>query len=147
MTQPAPLLNPKRKPRKKADEGLLLHRFGTDIGSLTPNAVLTAARADLRAKEYNAWLVAERREYKRNGRDPKQLGTKKGYSFLPKHTRAAATPAALLKLAYESRSDAGRTAETSIREPQRRRHLRESERQAHLRSPRGNLGSPAYGRG
>jgi hypothetical protein len=115
MVESALPLNPKRKPRKIADMGLMLHRFGTDIGSLTPNAVLTAARADLRAKEYNAWLVAERREYKRNGRDPKQLGTKKGYSFLPKHTRAAATPMALLKLAYESRSDAGTCENLNVR--------------------------------
>jgi hypothetical protein len=115
MATPALPLNPKRKPRQIADMGLMLHRFGTDIGALSPNAVLTAARADLKAREYNAWLFAERREYKRNGRDPKQLGTKKGFSFLPKHTKAAATPIALLKFAYESGGDAATCENLNVR--------------------------------
>jgi hypothetical protein len=147
MTQPAPLLNPKRKPRKKADEGLLLHRFGTDIGTLSAANILQAAKADMQAKEHNRWLVAERALTPKGSTQYKELGTKRPYSFFPKHTKAAPTPLALLKLAYEGRADTTRTAETSIRRPRRHRHLREPECPADLRSARQNRGGHSVGRG
>jgi hypothetical protein len=115
MPEPALPLNPKRKPRKIADMGLMLHRFGTDIGSLSPANVLQAAKADMKAKDHNRWLVAERALVSKGSTQYKELGTKKPYSFFPKHTKAAATPLALLKLAYEGRSDAATCENLNVR--------------------------------
>jgi hypothetical protein len=115
MTEASLPLNPKRKPRKIADMGLMLHRFGTDIGALSAANILQAAKADMRAKEHNRWLVAERALTPKGSTQYKELGTKRPYSFLPKHTKAAATPLALLKLAYEGRSDAATCENLNVR--------------------------------
>jgi hypothetical protein len=94
----------KDKAPPKADEGLLLHRHGTPIGTLSPGAILQAAKADIAAKRHNA--------ARKGAISPP---AKRAYSFFPKHVAASDTPATLIRTALDKRTDAAGSSTLSVR--------------------------------
>lgn len=103
------------KKRIKTDEAMLMHRHGTAKVPLTAGAVRSAAEADIRAKEYNAVLRAERKEHKAKKLSTKALGTARKYSFLGKHVSRAATAQHLIKLAIDRNADAAASVNINTR--------------------------------
>ncbi len=93
-----------------AREAMNLYHHGTVKWDLTPNAVFQAAVQDIRSREFNAWLRAERRRLKRDSPDYKQLPNLRRYGFLARHVKKAADAAEVLKLALEDQ-EAGRCSE------------------------------------
>ncbi len=87
-----------------------MFHHGTVKWDLTPNAVFQAAVQDIRSREFNAWLRAERRRLKRDSPDYKQLPNLRRYGFLARHVKKAADAAEVLKLALEDQ-EAGRCSE------------------------------------
>ncbi len=91
-------------------EAMNLYRHGTVKWDLTPNAVYQAAVQDIRSREFNAWLHAERRRLKRGSPEYKQLPNLRRYGFLARHVKKAADAAEVLKLALGDQ-EAGRCSE------------------------------------
>ncbi len=91
-------------------EAINLFHHGTVKWNLTPNAVLQAAVQDIRSREFNTWLRAERRRLKRGSPPYKQLPNLRRYGFLARHVKKAADAAEILKLALGDQ-EAGRCSE------------------------------------
>ena len=90
-------------------EALSLYHHGTVKWNLTPNVVYQTAVRDLQSLDFNTWLRGERsRTRETHGKDNpayKTLPPHRGYGFLAKHVRKATTPAALLELALDDRTE------------------------------------------
>ncbi len=101
------LIANKLTPRREA---VNLYHHGTVKWDLTPNAVYQAAVQDIRSREFNTWLRAERRRLKRGSPEYKELPSRRRYGFLARHVKKAADAAEVLKLALED-PEAGRCSE------------------------------------
>jgi hypothetical protein len=91
-------------------ESLMLARHGTEPFKLSPLHIVQAAAKDLRARQYNENLSAERKRIrKEHGKGSpayKGLNQSRGYTFLAKHVRRADTVTGLLLIAIEDNSAA-----------------------------------------